>query len=402
MVHLPVPTPLPRLDVPAKGWAWALWHRMKSKAERRRVFTTTMNNSNIEEDERLRRLRTLVDLGLWGDHAARQDRAYHSEQSHMGFTLLSSVRSGTCTPLVVHLALEAGVDPNWREHNNYNDTLLTMFARHGRGECLPVVIKAGGNPSLLDSCRKTALHILLENAVNNSSARARSLLAAELLLAAGVDINDPGQADPGREQKTAPPIQIVIEKWDVDLTKWMVERGARLDVVDGYQETPMHWVASTSGAWDSPPVELLDYLVAHGAQVDQPNSRGETALWTAIKWRNWNAVDWLLDHDASVRTVPHTFRDGQGYEKPGKKGESLLQALCEACSFSDESHVIADKLTANNPQAWEVITPSGQPLRELLEQKESSWRVLAQASQLEASMEQTHPTPTAARRPRRL
>ena len=382
---MPPPTKLPRLDVPAKGWAWRTWHRLKPLSERRLAFSRAMNNTNVDDDERLARMRTLIDIGLWGDHRALHHRnEFNHDRRSFGYDILIAAKGGMCLPEVVHLAMEAGVDPDWRENNNYDDTLLTMFARRCQEESLKVVLEAGGNPSLRDSCGKTPLHILLERLAGNQDVDVKNnvMPIAEHLLSVGVDIND--QGDSRNKEKSSPPIRAAIEKWDQALVQWSIDQGASLDVVDDYQETPFHWAATVNkgwNEWDCAP--FMDFLLANGAKIDEPNPRGETPLWQALKWRNEDVAEWLVDHGANINVVPHTFQDPQGYEKPGKKGAPLLQILTEEVHFCEENISLAQKLVNGNPKAWEVITTSGKPLSKVLEKTKSPWLVLVQATQLE-------------------
>ncbi|CAJ0554858.1 Ff.00g133710.m01.CDS01 [Fusarium sp. VM40] len=65
-----------------------------------------------------------------------------------------------------------------------------------------------------------------------------------------------------------------------------------LDVKDGNQQTPMHYAASNGN------VSVIDYLVAHGCDINAPSSSGLTPLHLAVRERRTGAVDFLLNHGA--------------------------------------------------------------------------------------------------------
>jgi ankyrin repeat protein len=396
MPLIPSPTPLPRLEVPSKGWLWRSWHRLKSHPKRRLAFARAIFNETVDDDERLARMRALVDIGLWGDHHETQRKQFKADVNFMAFDVKLAMRQGLCIPEVLHLMFEAGINPNWRENNNYDDSLLTLFARHCQKDLLKLALAAGANPRWRDSCGKTPLHIAMETLAGNSDrdVHANVMPIAEHLLASGVDINDPGVAR--NKEKGSPPIRTAIERWNVELTQWALDRGASLDVVDDYTETPFHWAATVHkgwGEWDCAPFMAL--LLANGAKPDEPNRRGETPVWSALKWGNADMAEWLVDHGADIHVIPHTFQDPQSYEKPGKKGASLLQILTEDFGCHEETVGLAQKLAGGDRNAWNVMTTHGVPLVERLKQEESPWYAFAQAGQLENS------TPTIAKAPAR-
>lgn len=382
--YLPDATTLPRLEVPAKGGAWAMWQRLQSKRARRREFSWTMLRGDLDDNERLGRLRTLVDLGLWGDHTRRKDVS--QERDMMGFDILRAQRECHCTQEVLHLALEAGVDPNWHEKNHYDDSLLTLFVRHNLPDCMKLVLRAGANPRWQDTCNKTALHLLVERATIDAEVRQATLPQIEHLLELGVDINDRGQSR--YNELGAPPIRIAIEKWDAGLVRWMLGRGASLDVCDEDGDTPMHWVASAHAGWDEPDYDqMLTLLADHGAPLDKPNMRGETPAWTAMKWRNEKVGGWLLEHGASGVCVPHTFQDSNGYDHPGKPGESLLQVFCENIALTPHTADLILLLGGRGSDAWNTITPEGVPLHEALVAEKSPWVPFIQAQALDQAVQ---------------
>jgi ankyrin repeat protein len=66
--------------------------------------------------------------------------------------------------------------------------------------------------------------------------------------------------------------------------------GTNLDVKDGNQQTPMHYAASNGC------ISIIDYLVAHGCDINPLSSSGLTPLHLAVRERKIGAVDCLLNH----------------------------------------------------------------------------------------------------------
>ena len=403
MPLLPDPTPLPRLSVAPKTGAWSWWQRLQSKEGRRRAFSYAILNPDLrlDDEERLGRMRTLIDLGLWGDHGEMDKRTFIEERRALGYDILRAHREGLCSVEVLHLALEGGVDPNWHERNHHDDSFFTLFARHNQPDCMERVLDAGANPRWRDTCEDTALHILIDHACMDEEIKANLLPVVDRLLARGVDINDQGQAR-HENDRGEPAIQAAIEAWDVDLVQWMLDRGARLDVEDAYGNTPFHWAAMSRRGWGDRHIDpLLELLHKHGAPLDAANGRGETPVWAAMAWKNDDVGGWLLEHGASAQCVPHTRQDSQGYEYRGENGPGLLQVFCQNTALNEKTAAIIPLLTARGSDVWNDPTPEGAPLYEVLRANNSAWLAFVEAGLLDQAVDQVAPAETAPRaRPR--
>ena len=91
---------------------------------------------------------------------------------------------------------------------------------------------------------------------------------AKFLIEHGADIHIP------------PPVDSLIGEvalhyaiLDLDMTRYLVERGAEINVRDFHGNTPLHTSVSTGA-----PVEVVQYLIDHGADVHIPDYYGATAL----------------------------------------------------------------------------------------------------------------------------
>jgi len=81
-----------------------------------------------------------------------------------------------------------------------------------------------------------------------------------------------------------------------ELARWLIEQGADIDAPDTYGETPLH---SRAGHWRGHLGILLDL----GADVNARDSRGDTPLHKAAGVGNERSVRLLLDHGAAVDAV---------------------------------------------------------------------------------------------------
>lgn len=391
MTSSPAPV-LARLEVPAKGGLWRFMQRLKGSASRRKTANHLLGL--VADDASLpevrARLRTLVDLGLWNDQPSKGFR--NSEARSLGWNLFNVAKAGAVDPGVLHLAFEAGVSPHWTENNRRDDGWSTIFARTGQVDCLLTALSAGTDPHFCDTCNETALHLLVKRAVSqeieHKRARSATLSAIAGLLEGFCDINHSGQRE-HHYNGGGPPLQVAVEAMDVDMVRWMLERGARVDLADGYGDFPAHWAATAQGFSVDPArcCEILDALATAGAALDTPNPRGETPLWQAFAWRTWTQAQWFIDHGSNLTTRPHTFRDPQGYEKAGIAGPTLLTLLVRQTHPSDDrAQELATRLLQADPQAWQASLPEGGTLDQWLAQQDNDWQAIRERDALEQSV----------------
>jgi ankyrin repeat protein len=117
-------------------------------------------------------------------------------------------------------------------------------------------------------------------------------------------------------------LSIVVQDRNLEWTRHLLSRGANPALADRAGVTPlMHAVLK---GWP----EGADALLKRGAQVDQANSRGETALITAVHQRNTAMVRLLIAAGANPDKADHIAGlSARDYAKRDDRTGTLLALL---------------------------------------------------------------------------
>mmetsp|Transcript_42658 Transcript_42658/g.102925 ORF Transcript_42658/g.102925 Transcript_42658/m.102925 type:complete len:425 (+) Transcript_42658:2-1276(+) len=131
-----------------------------------------------------------------------------------------------------------------------------------------------------------------------------------------------------------PPMPKFFSKWDdpnYDPTKDVVDTDVPLQIAAFYGD-----------------VEEMAKLVKEGADVNEPNNRGWTALMYACRYRHEEAVQWLIDNGADIK-MSNSFG---------------ATALMQAAHYGGPTHLLTKHLTAEevdfkNVFNWTAFTWAG-------------------------------------------
>ncbi|RUS89022.1 hypothetical protein EGW08_003193 [Elysia chlorotica] len=107
----------------------------------------------------------------------------------------------------------------------------------------------------------------------------------EELIDAGADIN--------RVHGTLLPLHCACMVGDSEVVTLLLEKGAKVDAVDGYGRTAIHYAAERDEI-------CLEILLEHGASIDSGDGNKDTALHWASYKNNVPCVSLLLCHGANV------------------------------------------------------------------------------------------------------
>ena len=121
---------------------------------------------------------------------------------------------------------------------------------------------------------------------------------AALCLEAGVDINE--------RIGSRTLLHAFAHQGDLPGTKWLLERGARVDVTDDGNDTPLHKACERNST-----LRVVELLVARGASLTAANNNGETALDVAIR-NDKKAIAAYLGSVAGESVSPSTTLKREG------------------------------------------------------------------------------------------
>ncbi|MFO7852097.1 MAG: ankyrin repeat domain-containing protein [Bacteroidota bacterium] len=158
--------------------------------------------------------------------------------------------------------------------------------------------------------------------------------SAKIVINNGVDVN--------QRERDSYLINTACYRGNLDMVQFLIDKGARVDVVAGDGATPLVWagkgdktgdivklllgkgadvnaenklgtsafdnaVRSYCTSQEPPALRVLEILASHGADVDNPIPEGEAAgytnLTTAIIWEKPELSKFLIDHGADVNNV---------------------------------------------------------------------------------------------------
>lgn len=378
----PPPHGLARLGVPGKGGLWKFRQVLSGPDARRAEFRRLIANQNHDKPDTLPKLRTLVDLGLWSDFIdtstlpgtpppglatviardvldvfgslSLSDTLRLPEQvARNMFSSLDWYKARPVPVEILHLLIEAGLDPDTFIESPSDHHLLAHLACRGDGEQALLVLKAGAGPYRQKWPHNTAAHVL----VNRATPEDMQLLSK--MIKAGLDINEPGeQFDPYRSLSrnsadgfSIPPIGMAIIKNNMPLVQSLMDKGANLDWPG---HTAFHTVANSQE--DRPPREvyqIMDSLLALGAKFDEPSLAGQTPLWKSIPKLPVKAK-WLVEHGARIDIKVST-----GQFNPLNK--TLFEHLIESVDNLGPWIYLIDAIEAAHPDCWTWVSSNPGP-----------------------------------------
>lgn len=146
----------------------------------------------------------------------------------------------------------------------------------------------------------------------------------------------------------------VLDAGDADLVRWLHARGATLDDPDTGGRTPLSFAAER-GHFD-----IVAYLVAHGAAVDRPDVQRRTPLFHAVLNDRRAVAEYLLDRGADVNArdqfgdTPLIVACAKGY---GDLAALLLQRGADPALRDQEGRTAAERAHGRVP----VCVPSPTP-----------------------------------------
>ncbi|VDM95221.1 unnamed protein product [Thelazia callipaeda] len=234
------------------------------------------------------------------------------------------------------------------EEDDYGQTALILAIKAGRAEVVKCLLRLGAHVTDVDDYNRTTLHhaasinasdilrLLLEaqeievyfvDAIDDSDCSPlmtiaklgyRNPEAAALLIDAGADINCAGNHINGEKYIGRTALHYAAMQSNQELARYLVERGANLNIQDQMGQTPLFLAASQGH------VEIVHLLVMAGARRCIPDNMDQTPEAIAAHKEYKEVVDYFvslraLKNDSSSSS--HQTSNSTTPEDPEKVGD---------------------------------------------------------------------------------
>ena len=195
----------------------------------------------------------------------------------------------------------------------------------------------------------------------------------------GIDVNTanatefsevPGHGRvPCMEFGNTPLHEAALENKNVDVLKYLLSKGAKINAKNGTGCTPLHEATGSNQS-----VEIFQFLVSKGADVNSKNNAGDTLLHDAVYNDNVEIVKWLVSVGADVNAVdadgwtPLDLAKGNGKTEMAEYLDSV-----RTCSFTPVEQAEIDKFCEMHGCDVHAVDHNGEPY--LLHEAAAHWDV---------------------------
>ena len=251
-------------------------------------------------------------------------------------TSLHAAVDGRCRKKYIQAIINHFADIN--AINKNKQTALMLACEEGNVDAINVLLKNRADLDIANADGDTCLHVV-----------ARGDYVKEIihtLVNHGANVNT-------KNMFNETPLMKANKKGNINVTKELLNAGADHKIIDGYGNTWIHW--AIDGGYRQ---ELIRTMIDHGADVNAMNEHNETAIMTACRTGNVDALELLLSVGANVNAM-------------NKHGETALMTACK------NGHVDAIELLLsvganpniknNDGQTWIHLTAIGNCSREVLQ-----------------------------------
>jgi len=184
------------------------------------------------------------------------------------------------------LLIKHGAKVNWRDENNSAATALHFFAATDNAKLAELVINHGADINAKNGSGETPLH---------QAAQEGCLNAAKLLVSKGADINAKS-----RENKT--PFDYAVRPvWNEDAYRLNQERIRKCKEVAAYLLECGSPATIFDSAWLGD-MQRISELIENNPSLVNGQANGEQLLFAAIRGGNGKVVEYLLAHGAQLKT----------------------------------------------------------------------------------------------------
>ena len=224
---------------------------------------------------------------------------------------------------IVKYLISKKVDINFVAHcrpglfQNEQETTLQFAIRTGKKRAAKMLIKAGANLNTENKYGATPLFLavdqgwydvvkmLIEGGAGNeirenqgimlhAAARKGSLELVKLLVDNGADVNATYN---NKYQRNTTPLFFSVESSNFPVTRYLMEKGARINIKNDYGETPLH-IASEVGN-----IQMVKLLLKNGADLNAKTFRGKSALDRSITFKRKELSRFLIEKGIDINPV---------------------------------------------------------------------------------------------------
>jgi ankyrin repeat protein len=228
----------------------------------------------------------------------------NSEHPLSGKTAFWAVlESDGCSTDIVRLLLENGLRLDKSSEDGRPPLFGVVSNRNNDVNLVKAFLDAGAQVTITDVDLNTPLHIAAHRTF------------AELLFEHGADLFV-------KDCRGTTPLHLACEDGRVDVAQFLLSHGAQDEPSNDKRCTPLLFATgvATVGHW-SPlyperQEQIVQLLLAHGANVQATNSDGQTALHTTARSGLVDLARFLIEHGADVCAVT-------------SNGETALHAVCD-------------------------------------------------------------------------
>jgi ankyrin len=214
-------------------------------------------------------------------------------------TIHDAASNGRTDEIQKHLNNGVPVD----DRNEYGSTPASYAGQNGHIDALKLLIANGANVNEHDKNRRS----LLNKTISGSSGNQED--ATHLLLEAGANAN------------LSLPIHDAARAGNVPIIRDLIAHGAQVDNSDEIGSTALQWAA----AWKHP--EAITALLDAGADIHHQNEDGDTALSKAVKHQSNDAAHVLLEHGANPNQTTNDLGTTLVHHAAGLDDPTILKDL---------------------------------------------------------------------------
>lgn len=299
-----------QLKTEALLWAARRWHLA--------VVTLLLNNASFEQAtlQEALHIATAQKMMLSGEYKVKYEGIDYVDQQQL-----------------IALLIDAGADPNSSPNNT--PLIYTVAFNANLTGALKTLLAKGADPNKTNGAGKSALHVLAFP-VGSSQANTSFLneTAIRLLLQHGGSVSQP-------DNEGECPLNWAAFGLDLRLFRLYLssrpaqDRDSLLQLTTPNGENMLHFAAAGCG------IEMMEFLLAQGLNINAKNSNGWTPLMCAMTPIEWNLSKPVKSPADVMRAARYLLSHGADANVATDEGWTPLHGLALHCD-PDTSGVAAD------------------------------------------------------------